>query len=151
MPPIYEYSCPQCRSLFERFLPLKNYEQPVECEKCGHSPASRVLSPPLISSDYPGYSCPITGEWVEGKKAHRENLAKHGCRVLEPGEREQVEKRRKNEDAALDAAIEETVGREIEAMPAAKRERLGNELDSGATAVPTAGTASKVAIVPTGA
>ena len=50
---------------------------------------------PYVSSDYSAYSCPITGEVVEGRAAHRENLKKHGCRIVEKGEREHAEKRRR--------------------------------------------------------
>lgn len=49
---------------------------------------------PQISKDYEGYNCPITGKRVEGRKAHRENLEKHGCRLFETGEREDFIKNR---------------------------------------------------------
>lgn len=42
-----------------------------------------------VAKDYEAYECPITGKMIEGRSAHRENLKKHGCRVFEPGEREQ--------------------------------------------------------------
>lgn len=47
---------------------------------------------PQISADYEAYDCPVTGEIIEGRRAHRENLKKQGCRILEPGEREQFKK-----------------------------------------------------------
>ncbi len=34
---------------------------------------------PLITPDTPGYASPITGEWIEGRRARREDLKKHGC------------------------------------------------------------------------
>ena len=34
---------------------------------------------PLYTPDTPGYASPITGEWIEGRKARREDLKKHGC------------------------------------------------------------------------
>lgn len=65
-----------------------------------------------ISSDYEGYTCPVTNQWVEGRTAHRENLKKHGCRVLEKGEREHNEKRRREEnDAAIERMVDQTVNR----------------------------------------
>lgn len=42
-----------------------------------------------IARDYEAYECPVTGNMIEGRSAHRENLKQHGCRVFEPGEREQ--------------------------------------------------------------
>lgn len=59
-------------------------------------------NPPMIGSDYKGYSCPVTGQWVEGKRAHEENLKRTGCRLLEKGEKEQYAKNlaRDREEAA---------------------------------------------------
>ncbi len=42
-----------------------------------------------IARDYEAYECPVTGNMIEGRSAHRENLKQHGCRIFEPGEREQ--------------------------------------------------------------
>ena len=69
---------------FDRFLSLANYRVPQKCV-CGVL-AKRVIKPTSIAVDYPGYTCPVSGEWVDGKRAHEANLKKHNCRVLEPGE-----------------------------------------------------------------
>lgn len=50
-----------------------------------------------ISSDYKGYSCPVTGKWVEGRAAHRENLKRTGCRLLEKGESRDAAKNQRYE------------------------------------------------------
>lgn len=64
------------------------------------------LPTPQIAGDYEAYECPITGKPVEGRAAHRENLKRHGCRVLEPGEKADAKKRRQAEaDAALDKIL----------------------------------------------
>ncbi len=57
------------------------------------STPSRVM----ISRDYEAYDCPITGQMIDGRAAHRENLKQHGCRIFEPGEREQFIKDRPKE------------------------------------------------------
>lgn len=49
---------------------------------------------PMLSPDYQPYDCPITGKIIDGRYAHRENLARHGCRVLEKGEKEAAERDR---------------------------------------------------------
>lgn len=36
-----------------------------------------------VHGDYEGYQSPVTGEWIEGKRAHREDLKRHGCRLYE--------------------------------------------------------------------
>lgn len=59
----------------------------------------------LLSSDYQGYTCPVTGTWIEGRAAHRENLKRHGCRILEKGEKEEARNTRERE---LERAIERT-------------------------------------------
>lgn len=123
--PLYDFACPQGHR-FERFVPLVNFSEEQKCS-CGEV-ANRLISAPMFSVENVGYDCPITGKWIGSKAEHRENLAQHGCRVLETGEKEAVVARRKAEDDAFDKAVEATVEKEIEAMPSDKRERLYSEL-----------------------
>ncbi|HEY6018995.1 MAG TPA: hypothetical protein VIY48_03615, partial [Candidatus Paceibacterota bacterium] len=74
---------------------MAKFEEEIKCA-CG-SPARRVISAPLFSVDQTGYDCPITGKWISSKREHRENLAQHGCRVLEDGETQASIARRKAE------------------------------------------------------
>ena len=43
--------------------------------------SERALPPqcPRIVSDDPAYQSPVTGEWIEGRRARRYDLEKHGC------------------------------------------------------------------------
>lgn len=123
--PLYDFRCTSGHK-FERVVPLANFSDPQNCT-CG-APANRLISAPMFSVENVGYDCPITGKWIASKKEHRENLAQHGCRVLETGEKEAQIARRQADDLALDKAVEATVEKEIEAMPSAKRETLYNEL-----------------------
>lgn len=41
---------------------------------------------PMVASDIKPYACPITGKMITSRSEHRENLAKHGMRVMEPDE-----------------------------------------------------------------
>jgi hypothetical protein len=72
------------------------------------------LRPPRVVGDYAPYECPVTGKWIAGRKQHLENLAKHGCHVLEQGEVEAETQRRARADeeaiAAVDEAVERTAG-----------------------------------------
>lgn len=34
---------------------------------------------PQVQSDYDGYQSPVSGEWVEGKRARRYDLEKNNC------------------------------------------------------------------------
>jgi type II secretory pathway component PulC len=85
----------------------------------------------MVVADYAGYSCPITGKWVEGRKAHTENLKRHGCRVLETGETEAVRRKRTQEEAALDRSVEQTVEQFYETLPTERREELAHSVQSG--------------------
>lgn len=61
---------------------------------------------PMISPDIAPYSCPITGKVIDGRMEHRENLARHDCRILEKGEVEHDRKRRSEDmNARLDQIL----------------------------------------------
>lgn len=66
--------------------------QAVECNPIYPAPKAveiKTAKSLHISSDIAGYTCPVTGKWVEGRRAHRDNLKRRGCRLLEPGEKDQ--------------------------------------------------------------
>jgi hypothetical protein len=92
---------------------------------------ARQLAAPAVRGDYAGYSCPISGKWVEGRKAHEENLKRHGCRVLETGETEQVRRNRAQEESVLDREVDSTVEQFWEALPTDGREQLATAVQSG--------------------
>jgi hypothetical protein len=91
----------------------------------------RRLCAPAVSVDYAGYSCPITGKWVEGKTAHSENLKRHGCRILETGETEEVRAGKQKEEAELDRRVDDTVEQYWEALPTDKRGALATAVTTG--------------------
>ena len=126
--PLYDFRCSKGHR-FERFVPLEKFEEVQECV-C-NAPAQRLISAPMFTVDNTGYNCPITGEWIGSKYQHQENLAKHGCRVLETGETEAAASFRAKEDAKLDKLIEDHVEREFESFSSDKKEQLHNELVNG--------------------
>ena len=68
------------------------------------------LPSPHISGDYKAYACPITGNIIDGKREHNANLEKHGCRIHEKGEFEDVKKHGQNRiNAEMDKAIDKSV------------------------------------------
>ena len=77
------------------------------------------------------YRCPITNEPITTKQQHINNLAKHGCRVLETGETEQAKQKRLKSNEELDKKIESEVEKLVETMPSDKKEKLANEIASG--------------------
>jgi len=126
--PLYDIICPEAHKS-ERFIPLEKFEEPIICA-CG-LPARRAISAPMFTVDHTGYSCPVTGDWIGSKAAHRENLDKHGCRVLETGETEQYKSSKAREEAEFDKKIEATVEKTIETWSSDKKEALHNELVNG--------------------
>lgn len=130
--PVYEYIC-HSGHVSDKVHSVADCSREHFCNCCGR-PAERRLSAPAIIGDYTGYQCPITGDWIEGRKAHNENLAKHECRVLETGEREgMIRHKAASEKALLDAA-EDTACRAIMNMPQEKFEILAGELQHGGDA-----------------
>lgn len=131
--PLYDYRCPSCEVVFERQVPLAAYLSPQHCDKCGDL-AEKVLSPVRVVGDYPGYECPVTGRWVEGRKAHSENLKRTGCRVLEPGEKENAQSMRLREEREFERKLDATAEEFVEKLPAQAKQRLVAEMEAGITA-----------------
>ena len=105
--PLYSYHCPNCLKDFAVFKKLLNYRELQLCS-CG-STAEKVISAPMVAVDYPAYQSPATGKWVEGKKAHMEDLRASGCRLLEPGEQKDMQKRQKQQDTQLEKKLNTSV------------------------------------------
>lgn len=128
--PMYDYKCPTCAARREVIKPLADLDRVENCLKCGFA-MNRQLAAPRVVGDYAGYECPITGAWIEGRAAHRENLAKHGCRVLEAGETEQAKRIAARREEEFDKAIEATAEQLVHELPTEKRERLIAETEGG--------------------
>lgn len=127
--PLYDFICAEGHR-FERHVKLADFEAEQFCA-CGVS-ATRAISSVRINRDYEAYNCPITGKLIDGRRAHQENLKQHGCRILEPGEAEANTARKRQADAAFDTSVDQTVEKFIDTLPSAKKERLANEILSGA-------------------
>lgn len=130
--PLYDYKCPEGH-VFEQFQKMGEGAGTVICPSC-RGIAEKQLSAPMVRGDYPGYSCPITGTWVEGRRAHEENLARHGCRVLEVGEKEQAERVRKSEEQRFENSLDETVERVLSSAGSDAVAVACNEVAAGFTA-----------------
>jgi hypothetical protein len=94
---------------------------------------SRIPNPNKVHGrlyDLPGYESPVTGKWIEGKVARKNDLAASGCVEYEDGMREEQERRFAKEDAQLDKKVDEIVEKTIYEMPTEKREQLATELEN---------------------
>lgn len=66
---------------------------------------------PAVFGDLPGYQSPVTGKWVEGKRARRDDLARTHSRPYEGRETETqiANAYRAEQDRKLDQKIERQV------------------------------------------
>lgn len=80
----------------------------------------------LVCPDLPGYLSPVTGLWVEGRKARREDLARTECRPYEGFEQEKKEadRRLKYHEQASDRKLTDSAHRAFHQLDPAKRRIL---------------------------
>jgi putative FmdB family regulatory protein len=106
--PIYTYRCPSCFKDFDVVRKIADMRQFERCN-CGDE-AFKILVPAHVSDDLAGYESPTTGRWIEGRRAHVEDLKRSGCRVYEKGETEHflknAEQRKKDFDRRVDQTVE---------------------------------------------
>jgi hypothetical protein len=81
-----------------------------------------------------GYESPATGQIITNNRQRINDLASSGCIEYEPGMRQDADRRVVDDDKALDKAVDDTVDREIAAMPVKNRERLDVEMALGMNA-----------------
>lgn len=130
--PVYDYKCSVCNHRQEIVKKIADLDRTEHCPKCLFAMNRQVVAP-MIRPDYESYNCPITGKLISGRAEHEENLRKHGCRVMEDGEREQAAAAAAAREEAFLEAVGETAARTVAQMPYDKQERLANELDAGAS------------------
>ena len=87
-----------------------NYDK-ISWDRTGYgqsaSKSEKRASGPYVVGDYAAYECPITGDIIDGKREHAKNLLKHGCRIHEKGEFEDVKKYgRQRHEEAIDRAVD---------------------------------------------
>ena len=81
---------------------------------------------PIVFGDLPGYQSPVTGLWVEGRRARREDLKRTGSRPFEGIEQERKEAARQEayREQRLDAHLTKTAAEVFYQLPADKRRIL---------------------------
>lgn len=127
--PTYLLKCENGHT-FDRYLKLANYNDPQTCE-CG-AQAKRQITKTMIAPMFEDYQSPIDGSPITSKKKRLNDLARSGCVPYEPSVREENNSRIKKQEQALEKAMDQTIEAQIEAMPSRKREKLEQELTSGA-------------------
>lgn len=107
--PVYEYRCVNGHKL-EAFRPMRESSLPIQCTVC-YAEAPRIPSLVRVFGDYQGYESPVSGRWIEGRRARTEDLARNNCRPYEAGEREELVRRQAENERKFDAAVDESVER----------------------------------------
>jgi len=137
--PIYVYKCTSCDNQFEVVRSVKDHS-PYEFCNCGNL-ASQYITPPMVfipshmqATGGINYCSPIDGKPITTMAQRRDDLARNDCIEYDPEMKKDVDRRVKNEELKLDKMVDETVDREIEKMPAIKKERLESEMMQGLTA-----------------
>lgn len=105
--PAYDFHC-SCGIRGTKVLAIASRNELVECE-CGLAMVRQQVYRANVTTDYAGYESPATGKWVEGKSAHREDLARSGCRIREPGETEQFLSRANERQESQGRAFESLI------------------------------------------
>lgn len=126
--PIYEYRCENCEAKFQAWALMAERTKPQPCVHC-QAQGHRVLSATRVFGEYEVYECPVEGKMVEGRVRHRENLKRTGCRLFEPGERQQWLQEREQRQRELDKEVGDTMGRAIAQLPPEKQSKLATELE----------------------
>lgn len=139
--PSYSYRC-QCGHEMEIILRMRDHVNHWPCSKCGEeapqviNQAPMTIIPEHMRFDWNGYQSPVTGQHIRNKRERVEDLARTGCIEYDPEMKTDYKRRIAEHDQQLDKMVDETVDREIEAMPTRKREKLDAELSAGLTAEP---------------
>lgn len=125
--PLYSTQCPACGMRGSIFRSIQARNDTETCI-CGVR-RERVLDAPRVFGDLEAYECPVTGKRIDGWKEHQNNLARHGCRVLEPGEREgKIKETQQSINRAIDA-VGESFGRLAASLPAEHQAILGSAME----------------------
>lgn len=128
--PTYEYKCPKGHKV-EKIMRVADYVRVTECH-CGLTAERFISRAPMgfVKADI-AYKCPITDQPITNRKEHEENLARHGCRVFEAGEKEEAQRRHAAAEAELDRKVEATAEEFVSGLSTDSREQLGRALESG--------------------
>lgn len=125
--PLYTFKCPDCGALDRVFRKVAERNQAPVCQHgaIGHY-MQRIVEAPAVQADLPGYTSPIDGRWVEGRRARTEDLKRNQCRPWEgmDVERKEAVKRTEAADAEFGKKIEAGVAEVYNGMSAESQRAL---------------------------
>lgn len=79
--PMYDYKCSECGNVQEAFNLIAERHVTPACYVCG-SETRLKITPPMVApimggSEFPGYQCPVTDEFVTSRKRRKEIMQEH--------------------------------------------------------------------------
>ncbi|HXP64506.1 MAG TPA: hypothetical protein VN815_03445 [Steroidobacteraceae bacterium] len=120
--PVYSFQCTCCQAVETVFRKIAERHDAPKC----HGPMLRIVEAPAVQTDLPGYTSPIDGRWVEGRRARVEDLKRNNCREWEgmDTERKEAIKRAAAADAVFEKQTEAAVHETFNNMSAEKQRVL---------------------------
>lgn len=121
--PMYTTACAECGRKQTIFRHVANRDH--DLPQC-HGTMARIVEAPAVQADLPGYTSPIDGKWVEGRRARTEDLKRSNCRPWEgmDTERKEAVKRADAADAEFGKKIEAGVAEVYNGMSAESQRAL---------------------------
>jgi putative FmdB family regulatory protein len=81
--PMYSYKCSSCEFILDDMSSIARRNDARKCPECGGEMALKIvppmLNPVLGGGSFPGYECPVTGEFVTSRKRRKEIFKEHDC------------------------------------------------------------------------
>lgn len=129
--PTYSYECQSCEYQGEFFASMDDCRRSPACEECGKETKRVILSAPMGYVHFPaagghGYVSPVSGKFIETKRARIDDLKRTGSRPYEGREQEEkvAKKYREDEQRKSDDRIGESVKEMFHQLPPRKRKLL---------------------------
>lgn len=111
--PLYQTRCTLCRAVGQIHRVVEERNNVPPCTVCGGK-REREISAPAVRGEIAPYESPVTGKMITSRTQMREDLAKSGCVINEPGLKREIEKRKvvlQNEAAEkVVAKVDDVVG-----------------------------------------
>lgn len=126
--PTYVYRCGNKHET-TTFFRVRDYVEAVDCAQCDLA-AVRVFTPLALAVAKPDlcYDSPIDGTPITSWAARREDLKRNHCVEYDPEMKTDAGRHQQEQDAALSAKIDQSVGESIARMPEKKRNQLKKEV-----------------------
>jgi len=79
--PTYSYKCDSCQSVLDDIVTIAHRNDPRKCPECGGEMKLKIvpvrINPILGAPGFPGYECPVSGEYVTSRKRRKEIMKEH--------------------------------------------------------------------------